>query len=773
MNRILLVALLLLASLRLCAQNARIPSSEELRRLGLSEDQIRQAEELRNSNVNPSSLPFLTDSVNVPDTTAKARQPAASVKPPARKPAVRDSAANARNTVKSAIYGQQIFRNSNIELFEQAGDGKAPDNYVLGAGDELSVAIWGFSVYNEKLRISEDGYISSKLIGRVYLKGLSFSSARSLLRRRFTQVTDLNNSEFDVSLVYSKIITVNVVGEVVNPGSYTVPSINTAFNVLVAAKGPLPIGSVRNIYIKREGKIVDTLDVYKFLMDPSANPDIFLQNKDYVIVPVATRVISISGEIKRPNTYELKNSENLMSLITFAGGFNSTAFKSNVQIYRYLGNKRVLIDVNADSLMAKGKDFLLNDADSINVSKIGNQLEQKVSVYGAVRSAGDFELKEGDRVSDLIRRAQGVASDAYLNRAYIYRQKDDLTRFFIPLDLSAILSSAASSENIVLKNRDELRIMSKKDFSDTLTFTVSGSVHKPGRYDFSSGINLRDALFLAGGFVPGADNTRIEIARVLSYSENGIFTPTKTIIKSFEIKNSLFLDKDAASFRLEPFDEIFVRKNPSFETPTNVVILGEVQYPGKYALLRRDEKASEIIARAGGLTEYAFLEGVKMYREKDSIGYVYLNVPKALKRPKSRYNEVLVDGDSIIIPKTTNLVLIAGAHGNASTPQLSAPYSGRRAGYYVRNFAGGFTSISLRRKVYVIQANGIARGTVNLGLFHIYPKVTRGSAIFIPVKPPKIKAEEKPFDWNGFIEKTTIKLTGLLTLYILSRSLIK
>jgi polysaccharide biosynthesis/export protein len=223
-------------------------------------------------------------------------------------------------------------------------------------------------------------------------------------------------------------------------------------------------------------------------------------------------------------------------------------------------------------------------------------------------------------------------------------------------------------------------------------------------------------------------------------------------------------------FELEPFDEIFVRNNPDFETPKNIILAGEVLYPGKYTLLSKKETVSEVIERAGGLSQFAFTDGVQMYRSKDSIGYVYLNINKALKRPHSRYDEVLVQGDSIIIPKITHLVHIKGTHGNTKFPFVSSPYFGKRAGYYVRNFAGGFTSKSLRRKVHVIRANGTARGTVSLGIVNIYPKVTRGSTIYIPEKPDKIKVEQKPFDWNAFIERTTIKVTGLLTLLILAKT---
>jgi polysaccharide export outer membrane protein len=487
----------------------------------------------------------------------------------------------------------------------------------------LSVSIWGFSDYNERFTVNELGYISPKYIGRVYLKGLTLKDAKEVIRKKLGQISDASNSQSDIALTYSRVITVNIVGEVFTPGSYTMPAINTAFNALVAAGGPSQIGSVRNIFIKRGGKIIDSLDVYRFLMDATYDHDVFLQNNDYILVSPAKKVVKISGDVKRPNSYELKTAENLNALIGYSGGINKTAFTSNAHLYRYDKNKQIIIDINIDSLQNTKTDFALFDADSLDLGKIQRGLEQKVSITGAIRVPGDYEIKKGDKISDLLTRAQGLSIDAYLTRGYVLRIKTDLSRMFIPVNIADIVNNINSTDNLELQNRDIIKILSKKDFTDSLRIAVVGAVRKPGEYDYSLGVNLKDALLQAGGLRPGAANNKIEIARIISYNAGDKqLLPIRAIVNTMSVNNDLTISIEAENFKLEPYDQIFVRTNPDFILPKNILLKGEVRYPGSYALLRKNETVSEVIERAGGLTQYAFLDGVTMTRAKDSIGFV-------------------------------------------------------------------------------------------------------------------------------------------------------
>jgi polysaccharide export outer membrane protein len=766
--------------------------------------------------------------------------------------------ANERN-----VFGKSVFRDSEIKFYDKATDVIAPENYKLGAGDELSINVWGFSDYNERYKINEQGYIDPELIGRVYLKGLSFKDARSMIKNKLGQVFDLVNSQFEMTLNYSRVITVNIVGEVQRQGSYTIPAINTAFNALMASGGPNSIGSVRNIYIKREGKTIDTLDVYKFLLDPNYYSDMFMQNNDYIFIPAEKRIMSIKGEVKRQGLYELKSNENLNKLVEFAGGTNAAAFLTNIQIKRLRNNSEVLLDVNYDSLLKSKKDFILQDEDEVFINRVPKGVVNLATVGGAVKLPGDYEFRTGDKVSDIIKRAEGPLFDAFLDKAYIIRKKDDFSVEFIPFDLKKALQDSSSKENIAmrpfdvlsvlsksafaddfpvtvtgavripgqmnlgsglkvkdalalsggltldayqerayiiredknlirrylsidienimkddnskdnlsLERKDIIKILSKKDFQNDYSIWVLGAVKKPDRFTYGNNLSLRDGLLMAGWLLPEAANKQIEVARVVSFNDSSnILTPIRKVVTTIQINNDLSIDKTAESFILEPYDQVFVRVDPDFSLQSNVFIRGEVKYPGEYALLNKTETVKELIERAGGITAFASTEGARVVRPK--YGFVFLDFKKALKNQNSPYNFILQSGDTILIPSTVDLVHISGAIGNVHEQYVNSPFFGGRAGFYIRNFAGGFADTASKKNVYVIHANGLYKKTRSLFFFRLYPKVTKNSTIFIPLNNKKVKKrrDTTPVDWNGVIEKTSLKITGIISLLLLLRA---
>ena len=716
---------------------------------------------------------------------------------------------------KARIYGQDIFRNNKLSFYQKALDAKAPENYKVGSGDEISISVWGYSEFSENLLVDERGYITPSSYGRIYVKGLTFQKMRSLLKSKFGSFLDMKNSEIDVTLSYSRVITVHIVGEVYNPGSYTIPAINTAFNALIAANGPNQLGSVRNIYIKRDGKTIDSLDVYQFLFNPTRSQDIYMQDGDYLFVPPAKHIVEVSGAVNRPYTYEAKSGESIASIIKYAGAYTTNAFSDVITLKRIEYNSIRVNDVHKDH----ANSTAVQNGDEIIVNAISNRLSNVVSVKGSIGVAGDYEFKQGEHLLDLLIRAKCIDEKTF-EKAYVIRLNEDRTKSHIAVNLEAIREDSNHEDNILLQEYDIVRILSVDDFDDAFLVSVLGAVRLAGDFDFGIGMTLQDVLLQAGGLTQQSEGSRVEVSRVMDYdiSANKL-KPRRTVVKTIKIGEDLVVSTEAQEFILQPFDQVFVRENPNFEAARNIVLSGEVKYPGIYTLLSKDEKISSVITRAGGLTRYAYLDGVTMFRKevvsriqntnitlkdlsqelldsiysnpnlsllyqeelqnmrvenfenfKEIIKYnkVYLNLDKALQSNESKHNLVLLEGDSVNIPKTMDFVHISGELMNLEGVAISAPYFGaRRANYYVNNFAGGFTKANKKANTVVIYPNGIAKKTMNFGLFVISPRVKKGAVIKVVNKIDKLKHEKVPIDWNKAIEKTMLKVTAILSLWLL------
>ncbi|MDC0028923.1 SLBB domain-containing protein [bacterium] len=721
---------------------------------------------------------------------------------------------------KAKIFGQDIFRNNKLNFYQKALDAKAPENYKLGPGDEISISIWGFNEFSETLEVDSRGYISPSSYGRIYVKGLTFKNMRSLLKNKFSKFFDMQNSEIDVSLSYSKVITINIVGEVYNPGSYVIPSINTAFNALISSNGPTQIGTVRNIYIKRNGKTVDSLDVYKFLFDPEKSHDIYLQDGDYLFVPPAKNLIEISGAVNRPYTYEAKDNESVSEMIRYAGGFSAKAYRDIITLKRLDYNDMRVFDVHSNDFDSE----LVDNGDELIVNHISNKLSNVITINGNIGVAGEYEYKKEEKLLELLNRAKCISQKTFLEKVYIIRLNSDRTKSHIAINLENILDDENHPDNIIMQEYDIVNVMSIDDFDDDFNISVQGSVRSPGDFNYGDGMSLQSALFLAGGLTQQAEGSRVEISRIMEYDINSNkLKPRRAIVKNVKVGNDLVLSQEAENFELQPYDQIFVRSNPDFEPVINVQILGEVKYPGTYSILRKNEKISSLIKRSGGLTNYAYLDGVKMYRkfevtaENDeeikemnisdelkrtilndpdaasiyaeelenynneifssepkvskqiNLDMVYLDLEKALKSNQSKHNLVLNEGDSIVIPKTMDVVHISGELMNLQGNSISAPYfNSKRANYYVKNFAGGFSKLNDRSNTVVVYPNGIAKKSKNFLFFKLSPKVTKGSTIRVSSKIKKGKRKNKgKIDWNQQIENAMLKLSAVLTLWVL------
>ncbi len=676
------------------------------------------------------------------------------------------------------IWGQDFFRNGSTELFDKVANGKAADNYIIGEGDVLTIAIYGISYYNQSFTINEDGYLTSVEVGRVYLKGLTFGAARQLLRQRFASAFDLSNSRFDVSIVYTKSIKVSIVGEVVNPGSYNISSINTAFNALAASGGVTDIGSVRNIQIRRGNKTIKSLDVYQFLMNPGATDDTYLEHDDYIVVSPLGRVVEIQGEVNRAHKYELIKGENLNELIYYAGGLRSTAYKRNVTIYRYANNENLVMDINLDSLERSGVNYPLMNGDKVIFSRIPEVVENIVTIQGATRFPGNYQLIEGMRINDLVTKAMGLTYEAYTERAYLIRKNEKLNDVYIPFDLQEVIDNPGSVQNFELAKFDVINIFSKQAFRETFNVAIAGAVQVPGTFPYYERMTLKDLLYYSGGLKVEAANSRIEISRIVNFKEaNNENQPTRVIIETVSIGKDLELIDAAETFVLQPYDQIFVRTTPEFELQRNVTVVGEVVYPGVYTLISRTETLADLIERAGGLTQWAYAEGATMNRSDVTTTMVFL--AKAIKDPESKYNYVLRANDVINIPKQGDLVSLKGEIkypfvGDPGT--VVVPFDkGKTARHYVRRYGKNFGDNAKRSETYIVEPNGFVRRTHNVLFIHFYPRVKiKGSQIVVPEKPadkeeaPDVPtAPKEPFDWNTFMTTLSAGILSFATIYVL------
>ncbi|MES2139020.1 MAG: SLBB domain-containing protein [Bacteroidota bacterium] len=750
-----------------------IPSPEKLKMMGASDEEVKHITDFKMRKLSEKILAEQKQTI-LPEQQKKSEKITSSEGKSIDTPLV-------NNVSPETIFGHSFFKNNNIKFYDKANQLKAPDNYILGIGDEISIAIWGYSDFNGAFTLDEDGAINPKLVGRIYLKGLTFKDAKGLVAGKFKNVYDLNNSQIDITLTYSRVITVNIVGEVNNPGAFTIPAINTAFNALVTVGGIRPIGSVRKIYIKRGGQTIKTLDVYEYLMNPDSKQDFFLENNDYIFVPSSGRVVMINGQVKRPHGYELIEKENLESVINYAGGFDAGAYRKRIQIKRFLNNEETVIDINYDSLTIAKKDFELQDGDEVLVRKIPEGFSNFVELIGPVKLPGNYEMKPGDRISDIIKRAEGVSYDVFDSRAYIIRLNPDLSKKYIPFNLKEILETPNSVNNIKLQNLDIIKIFSKSYFKDEFVFSVIGEVRTPGDYAFGDGITLKDALYLAGGLKKEAAKNRIEISRAADFiASSGVLIPNRTIIKTIQVADDFKIDKASEGFIIQPFDQILVRTEPNFELQQNVVLQGEVMYPGVYPLLNKHEKITDVIQRAGGLTQYAFPEGATLSRKEFDTGFLFFKLQEVMKDSGSKYNYILRGGDAIIIPKVDQLIQISGLINYpdiATLKQISAPYTrGKSVRYYVKNYGLGFDKNGDRKKTYVLEAGGYVKKTKTFLFIKFYPKVGKGAVVVVPQKiinDKRKKKDSEPINWNKQIEGFTVKLTGLATLWLIFSQLVK
>jgi protein involved in polysaccharide export with SLBB domain len=759
-------------------------------------------------------------------------------------------------------YGQQIFRDKNIAIYRQSKDVKPPETYVLGPGDKIGVSIWGYSQESLLFEISPDGFIKPDAMPRIYLKGITLSKAKSLLYSRFSQSYRFRPEEFEITINFARTITVNVVGEVINFGSFNLPATNTAFNALAASGGPSDIGSVRNIVLKRNGKD-QRIDVYEFLLNPSVQNNLSLEENDYIYVPVAEKLVTIEGSINRPNRYELLKNESLKNLIFYAAGLPERAIQSNCVVKRIVNDKEEIINVPLAEVMEGKIKFELKNGDVVSISALEKNYENKLSISGAIDFPGEYAVSDNFKLIDLLKKAR-LNKETSLDLAYIIRTESDNTVSYQKVNLDSVVSNKKdvmlkasdriivfnkrdvkeiravsivgavrkegkfpfseelklrdliilsnglqsdatdfayierfnvknenekqyirvnidnalinpnSSDNIKLEPGDRIQTFSNTIYTNTSTVSVEGAVKKPGTFQLGKGITVKDVLVLSQGFVESASPIRVEIFRVL-IQEN---QPTKTIVSSIGFDRNFNQISGDSNFELQPYDLIVVRTVPDFSLQKVVNLTGQVIYPGNYAILKKDETITDLIKRAGGLSQDAFPPGTRIMRKTDEEGTVLIKLEEALLNPKSNSNIVLKEGDEIFIPKTKDLVSIytVGTRSREFNVQkddvINVPYFvGKSAKYYIEEYTGGlYADKEVKWKdVYVEYPNGKLKKSMNFLFFKTYPKVDIGSKIKVTLKEVKrVEKPEKakdPDKLDRLIQRTTMA-TALVTLIV-------
>jgi polysaccharide export outer membrane protein len=715
---------------------------------------------------------------------------------------------------EAKIWGQQFFRNQSISLFTRSRDIKAIDSYELGIGDAIEVTVWGAVDFSKSVQINAEGFIDLSipdlLVPRLYVKGMKFADVRKAIYERLSQHMNMRGSLYDIQLNYSRSITVNITGEVFNPGSYTIPAINTAFNALVASGGPSQIGSVRKINVVSSDRPTRVLDVYEFATNPNVADEFFLRNNDYIFVPLADRVVEIKGSVKRPYYYELIEGENLKTALQFAGGLEADAYLRNIQIKRYINDEERIIDINLGDLLQSKEDFNLMNGDIVNIATISEAYSNYITIDGAVKLPGEYELEQGTKIKDVLIKS-GIMLSAVMQRIYIQRIRPDFSIDYISVNVDSIMLDENSQANIPLRALDKIEVKFKSNFVDQYDVQLYGAVRSPGAYIYSDSLTLNDLIYLANGIQNEAANSIIEVSRLIPQTDG----TTTTSIQQFQIKENLEIE-GAEGFRLEPYDQIFVRLAKGFELPRNVRIQGEIFYPGEYTLLRKGERISDLIQRAGGISSIAFLEGAKLQRP--GRGFVVINLKEVLEDTASRFNYRLEAGDVLTIPRTQDLIAVAGRINHPEVKdqseideielklrlrkaetdiereeilaeeqisrkknptKINVPFhKGKRAKYYIREYAGGvdWQNGGRKRLVYVRYADGSYKKTRNYLLFKVYPKVEKGAMVYVDTKSKKdkenkYKAPRQRIDWNNVIRDGFALATSSLTLYLAIRAL--
>jgi protein involved in polysaccharide export with SLBB domain len=668
---------------------------------------------------------------------------------------------------RSRIFGADLFRNGNV-TFEPNLKLATPVNYIVGPDDQLNINVYGNSLVNWKLNVSPDGNINIPGVGLLSVAGKTIEQATTSIKSKLAASNYAigRGTTVQVSLGNIRSIKVVIVGEVVKPGTYTLPSLATVFNALYSANGPNDNGSFRQIEIIRNNRVIRHLDIYDFLVKGDQKDNIGLQDQDIIRVPTYRVRVDMDGEIKHPALFEVLPGETLKDVIRFAGGFTDQAYTSLIKVSQISDQQRRITDVVENDY----KNYIPLRGDMYTVERILDRFENRVTINGAVFRPGQYELQKGFTVSQLIQKAAGLKEDAFTGSASITRLKPDNTTELISFNLSGVVNK--SVPDIILQREDVVRVSSIFDLRDQYRVSIKGEVRRPGEFVYADSMSVAGLIIKAGGFAEGASAKRIEVARRVSNSDPT--SKSSAVAQVFSVNVDAQLKSGDANFVLKPFDIVSVYTLPGYETQRTVKVEGEVLYPGFYTIQNKNEKISDILARAGGLSAFADVEGGTLKRvniailgvdknkvdttgiaqeridrikrlkmsSKDSTNnqnvqlrnsYVGIDLKRILEKPGSNNDLILEDGDILRIPKQQQIVRV---NGEVLYPSAIVYDSNKTFKGYVLN-AGGFSPDALKKGAYVVYPNGTVKGTRKFLFFNSHPSVKPGSEIYVPRKPER------------------------------------
>lgn len=661
--------------------------------------------------------------------------------------------------INNKIFGAEIFSTAST-TFQNDLKIATPSNYQLGPDDQLQIAVYGLQEASFNLTISPDGTIYIPNVGEIKVSGYSVEEAIERIRNRMSSIYSSlrsGSSRLSISLGKIRSIRVTVLGSY-KPGTYTVSSLSTVFNVLYLAGGPALNGSYREIELLRNNQVVKKIDLYHYLTSGSKVDDVRLNENDIIRIPVYKKRVEINGEIKRPGIFEILPGETTVDLLRFSSGFTDSAYKASIKVIQLTDKERKVQDLNSNQFAL----YQPSTGDNFEVSKILNRFQNRVRINGAVFRPGYFELTNNMTLGQLIGKADGLREDAYTRRGQIFRLKEDMTNEIISFDVTAIISNVT---DILLKREDSVYISSIFDLKGQYSVTIQGEVRRPGTFRHIDSLSVKDLILQAGGFTDAAYPQRIEIARVIKRD-----TLTSQDVRLSEIIN--IRDMNDLSFSrnnivLQPFDVVTVRKLPGYLDLRSVYITGQAQYPGPYVLANRAERISDILRRAGGLAPEAYANGayLKRINDKNTTGEFdtmkIQKIQRALKDTSEdiassvirRYDQIPLDlsdimanpgtdidlilkaGDELVIPRNDQGVKVSG---EVLSPTQAAFNKHNDLREYISE-AGGFTDNARKNKVYVLYPNGRAAITKRFFLFRSYPKITPGSEIIVPKTNERIR----------------------------------
>ena len=611
----------------------------------------------------------------------------------------------------SVLFGLELFSSPTTQFDANSG-GPVDASYRLGPGDQLVLILTGDVEEAYTLDVTREGFVVIPAAGEIPVANLTLGELDSVLRKRLGRVFSGigSSTRFTVSVARLRSNQVFVVGDVRMPGSYRVSSAGTALSALYAAGGPSERGSLRSIQIRRRGRAAQTFDVYDYLIRGDASGDIRLENGDVLFVPTHGARVRVSGGVLRPATYELRAGETLDDLVRAAGGFTEDASQRHVRIQRIVppaqrtaeGSDRIVLDVGTPA--GGGSSFAsvrLEAGDIVDVLRVAERVRSRIAVRGNVWQPGVQGITAGQTLSDALRRAGGLKPDSYLGRVIVSRLRADSTREQLHATLRDI--TGATTEPMLLQEDDDITVFSLTEFRAPRFVAVSGAVRRPGQYSYREGMTMRDLVLLAGGLEPSAQLTDVEIARLPQQRGDGMLaTAFRAPIDSSYVVGSRLPGIGENEILLQPYDNVLVFRQPDWQLQTTVRLTGEVRYPGVYTLTSKKERLSDLIARAGGLTPYAFAAGIAFYRADAAAGRVGIDLPGVMRNPGDRDNLLMVEGDSVHVPRFNALVMVSGA---VNSP-LAVPYvEGASLAHYIRA-AGGATRAGDPKHAYVEQANG-------------------------------------------------------------------